>query len=68
MATRKTRTGEWVTIADAAEYLGTCTRTVRRRIADGSLPARRLGAQAIRVNIADVDALLRPIPTVDGAA
>lgn len=69
MATRKTRTGEWITIADAAVELGTCTKPFRRRIADGTLPARRInGTSAIRVRRRDVQALLKPIPTVGGAA
>jgi excisionase family DNA binding protein len=48
----------------AAEYAGTCTKTLRRRIADGSLPGYRLGGRTIVVDLDDVDALFRRIPTV----
>ncbi|MDI6910483.1 helix-turn-helix domain-containing protein [Nocardioides sp.] len=48
----------------AAEYAGTCTKTLRRRIADGSLPGYRLGSRVIMVDLDDVDALFQQIPTV----
>ena len=57
-----------VTISDAADRLNVCTRTVRRWIADGTLNGYRVGPHLIRVAPAEVDALLRPIPTVGSAA
>lgn len=55
----------YLSLEEAAEYLSCSTLTVRRRIADGSLPGYRMGAsRTIRVDQADVDALMRPIPTV----
>jgi excisionase family DNA binding protein len=54
---------DWVTIAAAAERLGLSTKSVRRRIADGTLPAYRIGPRLIRLDSADVDRLLpRRIP------
>jgi len=50
----------------AAKYAGTCTKTLRRRIADGSLPGYRLGSRTIVVDLNDVDALFCRIPTVGG--
>lgn len=35
----------WVSIADAAEFLGVSRWTVRRMIADGALDAQRIGSQ-----------------------
>jgi excisionase family DNA binding protein len=35
-------------------------RTIRRRIADGKLPARRVGPRLLQVNLADLDELIRP--------
>lgn len=52
-----------MTIADAAERLGVSTKTIRKRIATGELPAYRIGPRAIRVDQDDVDRLLRRIPT-----
>jgi excisionase family DNA binding protein len=55
-----------LSINQAAEYAAVSTKTVRRRIADGTIPAVRLGPRAIRVRLQDIDAALRPIPTVGG--
>jgi excisionase family DNA binding protein len=57
------------TLAEAAARHGVTTKTIRRRIADGTIPAYRSGPRLIRVDPDDVDsALLSPIPTVGGAA
>ncbi len=50
-------------IAEAARRHHVSTKTIRRRIADGHLPAYRFGPHLIRLNPAEVDALLRPIPS-----
>lgn len=56
----------WMTQAEAADYLGVTERTIRRYIAEGQLRGYRLGRRALRLDQADVDALLRPIPTTGG--
>lgn len=61
-------TRQLLSIGQAAEYAGISTKTVRRRIADGSLPGYRAGKRLIRVDQADVDRLLRPIPVGGDAA
>jgi len=55
-------------IADAAEFAGVNPRTIRRRIADGTLIGYRMGPRLIRVDLNELDALLRPIPTAGDAA
>jgi excisionase family DNA binding protein len=55
-----------LSINQAAEYAAVSTKTLRRRIADGTIPAVRLGPRAIRVRPADLDAALRPIPSAGG--
>jgi excisionase family DNA binding protein len=50
------------TIEAAANYLKVSQRTVRRYIADGILPGYRVGPSAVRVDQADLDALVRRIP------
>jgi excisionase family DNA binding protein len=57
-------TPRWASLAEAAAYLGVDVRTLRRRIADGSLPAYRFGPRQIRVDLNDVDAMMRRIPIV----
>lgn len=56
------------TIQDAADRIGVSTKTIRRKIADGSLPAYRLGTSIIRLRSDDVEGLLRPIPTAGRCA
>lgn len=54
----------WISLNEAAEYLGVAPKSVRRYIADGRLRAYRLaGKQTIRIKAQDLDALMRPIPT-----
>jgi len=61
--------GRYISLQEAADRLTVDKRTIRRRIADGLLPAYSVaGTRAVRVRVADVEALLVQIPTVDGAA
>jgi excisionase family DNA binding protein len=54
----------WVSLEVAANHVGVTRKTLRRRVAEGELPAYRMaGSRLIRVNIADVEALFRRIPT-----
>lgn len=54
---------QYESIPEAAARLGIHPKTLRRRIAEGKLPAYRLGHQIVRLNPDDVDALLRQIPS-----
>ncbi|MDR7254153.1 excisionase family DNA binding protein [Nocardioides sp. BE266] len=40
------------------------TRTIRRRISDGTIPAYQCGTRPIRIRLDELEAALRPIPTV----
>lgn len=57
----------FLTIEDAAERLGVNPKTIRRRIADGSLTGYRMGPRLIRVDADELDRLMQPIPTAVGA-
>lgn len=52
-----------LTVQQTADRLSASVRTVRRRIADGSLRAVRFGPTQIRIRESAVEALLRPIPS-----
>ena len=41
----------WGTIPEAADRLQVSTRTIRRMITRGEIPARRIGARMIRVDL-----------------
>ena len=61
------RQRRFATLPQAAEYAACSTRTLRRRIADGSLPAYRLG-RLLRVDLDELDQAMRRIPTARGVA
>ncbi len=52
-----------VNINQAAEHFGVSARTIRRYIAAGRVTGYRTGPRLIRVDLNEVDAMLRPIPT-----
>jgi excisionase family DNA binding protein len=54
----------YVSLAEAAVYLGVNIRTIRRQIADGRLTGYRLGDRLIRIDLDELDAAMRPIPAV----
>lgn len=59
----------WLSQQEAAEYLGVTQRTIRAYIADGRLRGHRVrGSRLVRIDRADLDAMLSPIPTTGGAA
>ena len=52
-----------MTISDAAEYLGCSTKTIRRRIAEGSIAAYRApgGGRLMRIDRDQFEAALTPV-------
>jgi len=56
---------EWFTLKEAAESTGVSLATIRRRIADGTVPAVRFGPRLLRINASDLTVLGTPLP-VDG--
>ena len=57
-----------VSIPAAAEHLGVSIPTLRRYISQGHIRAYRMGKRLIRVDLNEIDASLKPIPTTDSAA
>lgn len=57
-----------ITIGEAAARYAVSTKTIRRRISDGTLPAVYASKRLIRVREDHVDALFRPIPTTSRLA
>ena len=54
---------EWLTKHAACEHLSISPATLDRRIADGSLPAYRVGGH-VRIKRSDLEKLPRRIPVV----
>ena len=51
-----------LTVAEAARRQAVSTKTIRRWISSGVLPAERVGPKLIRIKPADLDAVGRRIP------
>lgn len=64
--TKISTTPEFESLQSASVRTGLSTDFLRDQIAQGGLPAFRVGRGRglIRVRVSDVDAMLRPIPTV----
>ena len=54
----------YVTLEQAAQATEQSIKTIRRRIADGTLPAYRFGGRNIRIRLDDLEAAARLIPTI----
>jgi excisionase family DNA binding protein len=50
----------WVSVQDAAEYIGVTDRTIRQMIADGRLTAYRSGTRLVRLDLNEIDAAMQP--------
>ncbi len=58
----------YVPLQDGAAYAGVAVKTLRRWIARGDLTGYRAGPRLIRVDLNEIDAMLRPIPTAVGGS
>lgn len=61
-----TRTRElpvYVSLDEAARMMSLATRTIRRRISDGTFPAYQCGRRSIRIRVDELEAALRRIPS-----
>jgi excisionase family DNA binding protein len=52
---------ELLGIPGAASYSDVTTRTIRRWISDGRLPAVRVGPRLVKIRKSDLDALRQPV-------
>lgn len=58
----------YLSLEQAAQITEQSVKTIRRRIADGTLPAYRFGGRSIRIKLEDLEAAARLIPTVGTCA
>jgi excisionase family DNA binding protein len=58
----KNRQRGYVGITEAATYLDVTPKTVRKLIAERELQAYRLGSKMLRIRLADLDAVCKPVP------
>ena len=53
----------YLSLEQAAEVMSLSVKTIRRRIADGTIPAYQCGRRPIRIRLDELEAALRPIPS-----
>ena len=53
----------YVSLEQAAQIMSLSTRTIRRRISDGTIPAYQCGRRPIRIRLDELEAALRRIPS-----
>lgn len=61
--TRKRELPVYVSLEEAAEMMSLSTRTIRRRIGDGTIPAYQCGRRSIRLRLDELESALRRIPS-----
>ncbi len=61
--TRKRDLPVYVSLEEAAEMMSLSTRTIRRRISDGTIPAYQCGRRSIRLRLDELESALRRIPS-----
>lgn len=61
--TRKRELPVYVSLEEAAEMMSLSTRTIRRRISDGTIPAYQCGRRSIRLRLDEIESALRRIPS-----
>lgn len=53
----------YLSLEEAAEVMSLSVKTIRRRIADGTIPAYQCGRRPIRIRLNVLEAALRRIPS-----
>ncbi|KGM17256.1 hypothetical protein N867_07470 [Actinotalea fermentans ATCC 43279 = JCM 9966 = DSM 3133] len=56
-----------MTVAEAADELAVTERFIRKLIADGTLPAVKVGARVVRIRRADLEDSLEPARVIPRA-
>lgn len=53
----------YLSLEQAAQMMSLSVKTIRRRVADGTIPAYQCGRRPIRIRLDDLEAALRRIPS-----
>lgn len=65
-ATTPTPARRWTSLTLGAEHIGVSEKTLRRLVASGRITGYRFGPRLIRLDLNELDAMLRPIPSAGG--
>lgn len=53
----------YLSLAEAADVMSLSVKTVRRRIADGTIPAYTCGRGVLRIRLDDLESAMHLVPT-----
>jgi len=53
----------YLSLEEAAAVMSLSTKTIRRRISDGTIPAYQCGRRNIRIRLNDLEAAFRKLPS-----
>jgi excisionase family DNA binding protein len=53
----------YLSLEQAAEMMSLSVKTIRRRVADGTIPAYQCGRRPIRIRLDDLESALRRLPS-----
>ncbi len=53
----------YLSLEQAAEMMSLSVKTIRRRVADGTIPAYQCGRRPIRIRLDELESALRRIPS-----
>ena len=53
----------YLSLEEAAKVMSLSAKTIRRRIADGTMPAYQCGSRAVRIRLDELETALRRIPS-----
>lgn len=53
----------WASCATAADYIGVSEKTIRNYIAQGLITGNRFGPKLLRVDLNEIDELMKPVRT-----
>jgi excisionase family DNA binding protein len=56
----------YASLDEAADYIGVNEKTIRRHIAAGRITGYRLGNRLVRIDLNELDEVMRPIPAGSG--
>ena len=59
----ETKLPVYLSLEQASKVMSLSVKTIRRRIADGTIPAYQCGRRPIRIRLEDLEAALRRIPS-----
>lgn len=54
----------YLSLAEAADVMSMSVKTIRRRIADGTIPAYSCGHGSLRIRLDELESAMRRVPTV----